>query len=86
MTSKSEPMAWSYFSENHAVGEKINVDMLRAIRLLEEMTGEKLVVIEKIDGQTVEASLVEQSLGIIQQQQKLIEELLQRVEKLEKEK
>jgi len=84
MTNKSEPMAWSYYSENHAVGEKINVDMLRAIRLLEEMTGEKLVVIEKIDGQNVESSLVEQSLGIIQQQQKLIDELLQRVEKLEK--
>ncbi len=84
MTNKSEPMAWSYYSENHAVGEKINVDMLRAIRLLEEMTGEKLVVIEKMDGQNVETSLVEQSLGIIQQQQKLIDDLLQRVEKLEK--
>lgn len=38
---KSEPMAWSFYSENkHG---KINVDMLRAIRLIESVTGEQLV-------------------------------------------
>lgn len=40
----SEPMAWSHQSENH-VG-RINVDMLRAVRLIEAMSGEKLVHIE----------------------------------------
>jgi hypothetical protein len=40
----SEPMAWSFYSENdHG---KINVDMLRTVRLVEEMTGQKLVHIE----------------------------------------
>ena len=37
----SEDMAWSYFSEKD--GKQINVDMLKAIRLLERMSGEKLV-------------------------------------------
>jgi hypothetical protein len=37
----SEDMAWSYYSERD--GKKINVDMLKAIRLLEKLTGEKLV-------------------------------------------
>ena len=37
----SEPMAWSYYSERD--GRRINVDMLRVVRLLEQMTGEKLV-------------------------------------------
>ena len=40
----SEPMAWSFFSENRY--GKINVDMLRVVRLMESVTGEKLVHIE----------------------------------------
>lgn len=37
----SEDMAWSYYSERD--GKRINVDMLKAIRLIEQITGEKLV-------------------------------------------
>jgi len=37
----SEDMAWSYYSERD--GKRINVDMLKAVRLLEQLTGEKLV-------------------------------------------
>jgi len=37
----SEDMAWSYYSERD--GKRINVDMLKAIRLLESISGEKLV-------------------------------------------
>jgi hypothetical protein len=37
----SESMAWSFYSEKD--GKKINVDMLKVIRLLEKLTGEKLV-------------------------------------------
>jgi hypothetical protein len=40
----SEPLAWSYYSEQ---GDKtINVDMLKMARLLEQITGEKLVYIK----------------------------------------
>jgi hypothetical protein len=40
----SEPLAWSYYSEQ---GDKtINVDMLKMARLLEQLTGEKLVYIK----------------------------------------
>ena len=38
----SEPKAWAYYSIEPD-GSRINVDMLRAIRLLEKLTGEKLV-------------------------------------------
>jgi hypothetical protein len=38
---RSEPMAWAYYSERD--GHKINVDMLRLARLVERLTGEKLV-------------------------------------------
>ena len=37
----SEPMAWAYYSERE--GHRINVDMLRLARLVERLTGEKLV-------------------------------------------
>jgi hypothetical protein len=37
----SEEMAWSYYSERD--GKRINVDMLKAIRLLEKISGERLV-------------------------------------------
>ena len=45
----SEPLAWSFFSENdHG---RINVDMLRTVRLVEQMSGHKLVYAEtKGDG------------------------------------
>lgn len=37
----SEDMAWSYYSEKD--GKRINIDMLKAIRILEKLSGEKLV-------------------------------------------
>ncbi|MCG8561038.1 MAG: hypothetical protein MI824_14665 [Hyphomicrobiales bacterium] len=41
----SESMAWSYYSERD--GKRINVDMLRAMRMLERLSGKKLVHIEE---------------------------------------
>ncbi len=49
----SEPMAWSFYSENEH--GKINVDMLRMVRLVEEMSGQKLVHTEA-DGNRVRAA------------------------------
>lgn len=37
----SEPLAWTYYGERE--GKAINVDMLKAMRLIEKLTGEKLV-------------------------------------------
>jgi len=48
---KSEPMAWSYYSENAELDQKINVDMLKVIREVERMSGKKLVEIESTQGQ-----------------------------------
>jgi len=41
----SEDMAWAYYSENS--GKKINVDMLKLARLVEDLSGEKLVYTEE---------------------------------------
>ena len=48
----SETMAWSFYSENDK--GRINVDMLRAIRLVEAITGQKLVFIESKDSEPLE--------------------------------
>lgn len=37
----SEELAWSYYSERD--GKRINVDMLKAVRILEKISGQKLV-------------------------------------------
>jgi len=50
---KSEPMAWSFYSENAESGQNINVDMLRAVRLIEELSGEKLVFIHDFQGNSI---------------------------------
>jgi hypothetical protein len=39
----SEEMAWSYYSERN--GKFVNIDMMKLARLLEKLTGEKLVYI-----------------------------------------
>jgi hypothetical protein len=43
----SEDMAWSYYSKDLKSGKEINVDMLKALRILEELSGEKLVYIKE---------------------------------------
>jgi hypothetical protein len=40
----SEDMAWAYYSERN--GKRINVDMLKLARMVEKLTGEKLVYTE----------------------------------------
>jgi hypothetical protein len=42
----SEEMAWSYYSERD--GKAVNVDIMRLARLVEELTGEKLIYICEI--------------------------------------
>ena len=46
----SEDMAWAYYSENK--GKKINVDMLKLARLVEDLSGEKLVYTEEEKNET----------------------------------
>lgn len=43
---KSEDMAWSFYSERQ--GRFINVDMTRAIRLIEKLSGEQLIYIGEV--------------------------------------
>ena len=43
-----DPLPWTYHSENRIVGKKINVDMSKAVRLLEELTGQQLVYVEDL--------------------------------------
>jgi len=56
-------MAWSFYSENHKIGQIINVDMLRAIRLIENLGEEKLVFIEDFDGNPIDQTSVEYAIN-----------------------
>lgn len=95
----SEKLAWSMYSENHAIGTAINVDMLRLVTLVEQLSGENLIYTAKLDNkeedgsfekinsiEEIENSLseqVEQQKLLLEEQQKLIEELTKRLETLE---
>jgi len=48
LTQKSEAMAWSHYSENTAIKQRVNVDMMKLCRLVEKLSGEILVHIEEL--------------------------------------
>lgn len=92
LVQPSEEMAWSFYSRNERIGKEINVDMMRMARIVEELSGEKLVHQayvngEKIQNKTHEVSLREtvkiQEEKLVAQEQ-LINELMKRIEALEK--
>jgi len=77
----SEPLAWSYYSEHEKHG-KINVDMLKLARLVEQLSGEKVVYIELPDGKDVSEfsneKLVKENQELrvkVEEQQKQIDEI-----------
>ena len=51
MFDQPDPLAWSYYGINHAVGQEINVDVYGAIRSLEELTGKQFIFTQDIDGE-----------------------------------
>ena len=53
----SEEMAWSFYSVNEEKGKQVNVDMMKVIRLLEQLTGEKLVYISDLEGQELDEQI-----------------------------
>lgn len=78
LTKKSEPMAWSFYSKNSELNQEINVDMLKAIRVIESLSGEKLVFINNLKNNNQFKS-EKQSLSLVElfkQQQQTIDTLL----------
>lgn len=84
ITNKSEPMAWSYYSENENIGKRINVDMLKAIRLIESLTGEELVYIENLRHEKKHDTIdTKSSIGMIQEIMENINYQHKEIEKLQ---
>ena len=67
LTERSDPMAWAYYSRNEFAGKELNVDMMRVIRKLEELTGETFITVRDLpseqclDWDTEEQKKLEQS-------------------------
>lgn len=87
---KSEPMAWSYYSKNEKLGMEINVDMLKAMRLIEEVSGQQIVMIKTINKNDKTKDNVKKTKSlpelwkIIEMQQKEIQELKKEMEDIKK--
>ena len=75
LVKPSEEMAWSFYSKNDSIGQQINVDMLKAIRVLENVSGEKLVYKADLAGNEISLENKEASLKekLEAQQQKIAE-------------
>ncbi|MCI5056447.1 MAG: hypothetical protein MRY83_10090 [Flavobacteriales bacterium] len=83
---KSEEMAWAFYSERN--DKIINVDMTKVIRAVENLTGEKYVYIkdQNDDAKTpMNKENRESLIEIVEKQQRLIEILEERIQKLENE-
>jgi len=50
---KSHEMAWSFYSSNKYLKQQVNVDMMKAMRLLEELSSVKLVYLADMDGNDI---------------------------------
>ena len=89
LIEKSEPMAWSFYSKNSEIGQTINVDMLRTIRLVEQISGEKLVYFTDLEGNVIESDNVKKEKTremkvLIQNQNMKIEILEKQIQELKK--
>lgn len=79
----SEELAWAFYSEQHNKGMVINVDMLKALRMIEELYGEPLVYQAKIDGSEVETVNSENLFNVIEKikvQQQMLQNQNQKIE------
>ncbi|MBF0244225.1 MAG: hypothetical protein HQL31_02980 [Planctomycetes bacterium] len=77
---RSEPLAWSYFSRSETLQKTINVDMLKSLRLIEKLSGEKLVHISGPEG--VEEDGYENASGEVEALRQELRELKAEVEGL----
>jgi len=59
LVTRSEPMAWSFYSKNTTLDLQVNVDMLHLARVVEELSGEQLVHMADLDGNEECWNLVE---------------------------
>ena len=84
----SEDMAWSFYSKNSKKGKQINVDMMKMVRLVERLSGEKLIHLADLKGNEIkekpqiEITKLEKDIELLKkqlkEQQLLIEQLLKK--------
>jgi hypothetical protein len=79
LVKPSEPMAWSFYSRNENLNKQVNVDMMKALRLIEEISGERLVYIADLEGNEIRdnvpgVSLYQERLSRLEKQNKNLQE------------
>jgi len=81
LVKPSNDMAWSFYSKNERLKKQVNVDMMRAVELIEELSGEKLIHLANLEGELIETKEENKSLvEKVEEQEKDISELKQEIE------
>ncbi|MFK8045068.1 MAG: hypothetical protein AB8B72_06215 [Crocinitomicaceae bacterium] len=87
LVQPSEKMAWSFYSKNELLDRQINVDMMRLVRLVEEISGEKLVHQADLSGEVLYEETEQGRIVQLKQELKEVnaknQSLEMRIEKLE---
>jgi len=78
----SDPMAWSFYSKNESLNQQLNVDMMRVVRLVENLAGEQLIYKADLDGNILPPEEKENLRQLILEQQERIEHLELMVQQL----
>ena len=50
-----DPLPWSFYSRNTVIGKEVNVNMSKAIRLLEQLSGEQLIYVQDLPAEEVQS-------------------------------
>lgn len=83
LTKPSHPMAWSFYSKNENLGQQINVDMMKAIQTIENISGEKLLHLASLEGELIETKSENKSLvQKVEEQSKEIEDLKSEIQSI----
>ena len=53
LVEPSDPMAWSFYSENLELNRKVNVDMYKLVQTVEQLSGEKLLFTADLEGNEI---------------------------------
>ncbi len=78
----SENMAWSFFSKNALFNRQINVDMLKMVRLIENVTGEQLVHFADLEGNEIIQDLPINEIEKLRTENKELKARLEKIENL----
>lgn len=83
----SEDISWAFYSEQRNLQKVVNVDMLKAVRVIEGLSGEKLVHIADLEGNPIveeenTSSSLKEEIEVLKEQNATLQEQLNQMQEM----